>query len=417
MAYGQNMNAPMSGLMGLAAMKGRMGDNTLVHVNPMELKALNAMAGPGGLTQNPSTGLPEAFKIKDILPVLGAIAAPYAIPFMMGGAAAGTALTGLAGAAAAGGGAAAGTALAGGNREEILTSGLVTGLTAGALGGAGSGGAKGTVAGLEKGAGVTSTSALPSIAPAPITSASTEAAKTLAQQQAVTTAAPAAQGFLTDFATKSVGLPAGQALTEAGKNAALKTIGKQTLGSGLAAAATSPAMFDVPAPPKGVAPPTTVPSTQMTQTASAADIDRFIRQGGATPQFFSYSPVQIPAQFGGMTKKEGGSMGDGPATYMAQGGDASESGMFAGMVEAPEGDGMSDNVSFEVVGDPEIKQAMLSPDEYVMDAFTVAALGNGSSDAGAAKLDDFRKALREKVYGKEAQPKQVDGAKELSRLT
>ena len=70
MAYGQNMNAPMSGLMGLAAMKGRMGDNTLVHVNPMELKSLNAMAGPGGLTQNPTTGLPEAFKIKDILPVL-----------------------------------------------------------------------------------------------------------------------------------------------------------------------------------------------------------------------------------------------------------------------------------------------------------------------------------------------------------
>ena len=35
----------------------------------------------------------------------------------------------------------------------------------------------------------------------------------------------------------------------------------------------------------------------------------------------------------------------------------------------------------------------------------------------AEKLDEFRKALREKVYGKEAQPKQVDGAKELSRLT
>ena len=55
-------------------MKGRMGDNTLVHVNPMELKTLDALAGPGGLTQNPVTGLPEAFKIKDILPILGGIA-------------------------------------------------------------------------------------------------------------------------------------------------------------------------------------------------------------------------------------------------------------------------------------------------------------------------------------------------------
>lgn len=406
MAYGQNMNAPMSGLMGLAAMKGRMGDNTLVHVNPMELKTLNALAGPGGLTQNPVTGLPEAFKIKDLLPALLAVAAPFAVPVALGGAGLGAATTGLAGAAAAGAGAATGTALAGGNKEEILTSGLLTGLTAGVLGGAGSGGAKGAATGLEKGAGVTS--AIPSAAPVPITSASTQAAKTLAQEQALK--ATTTPGFLTDLATKSVGLPAGQALTEAGKSAALKTIGKQAVGSGLAAAATSPAMFDVPAGPKGVAPPTTVPRTEMTQTASKEDIDRYIRQGGATPQFFSYSPVQIPAQF----VAEGGSMGDAPATYMAQGGDT---GMFSGMVEAPEGDGMSDNVSFEVVGDPQIKQAMLSPDEYVMDAFTVAALGNGSSDAGAEKLDEFRKALREKVYGKEAQPKQVDGAKELSRLT
>jgi hypothetical protein len=74
MAYGQNMKAPMAGITGLAALKGRQGDNTLVHVNPMELKALDNMA-PGGLTRNPYTGLPEAFKLKDILPALGATAA------------------------------------------------------------------------------------------------------------------------------------------------------------------------------------------------------------------------------------------------------------------------------------------------------------------------------------------------------
>ena len=392
MAYGQNMNAPMSGLMGLAAMKGRMGDNTLVHVNPTELKTLNAMAGPGGLTQNPATGLPEAFKIKDLLPVLGAVALPFA-PMLMGGAA----LTGLAGAAAAGVGGAAGTALAGGNREEILTSGLTSGLTAGMLGGTGSAAKEAVTAGIKDetiAAGAEGIGqSLGSIAAAP-----SEVSKAIV--------AGVGEKGLTDVA-----------LTKGAQSVAEKAIGDQLIkraaGTGLAAAATSPAMFDVPAPPKGVAPPTTVPSTQMTQTASAADIDRFVRQGGATPQFFSYSPVQIPAQFGGMAA-EGGSMGDVPATYMAKGGDT---GMFSGMVEAPEGDGMSDNVSFEVVGDPEIKQAMLSPDEYVMDAFTVAALGNGSSDAGAEKLDDFRKALREKVYGKEAQPKQVDGAKELSQLT
>jgi hypothetical protein len=78
---------------------------------------------------------------------------------------------------------------------------------------------------------------------------------------------------------------------------------------------------------------------------------------------------------------------------------------------------MSDEVAFDVVGDPEVDTAMLSPDEYVMDAYTVAALGNGSSDAGAAKLDEFRKALREKVYGRKEQPNQINPQQELSKLS
>jgi len=392
MAYGQNMNAPMSGLMGLAAMKGRMGDNTLVHVNPMELKTLDALAGPGGLTQNPVTGLPEAFKIKDLLPVLLGVAAPFA-PLLMGG----SALTGLGAAAAAGAGSAAGTALAGGNREEILMSGLASGLTAGMMGGTGSA-AKEAVAGaakegtLKAGASGIGQS-LGNIAAVP-----GEVSKAIV--------AGVGEKGLTDTA-----------LTKGAQSIAEKAIGDQMIkrgvATGLAAAATNPAFYEMPNEQNKPFVPTTVPGVKTEQTASKEDIDKYIRQGGAVPTFFNYSPTQIPVTFGGMAA-EGGSMGDVPTTYVAQG---DNTGMFSGMVEAPEGDGMSDNVSFEVVGDPQIKQAMLSPDEYVMDAFTVAALGNGSSDAGAEKLDEFRKALREKVYGKEAQPKQVDGAKELSRLT
>ena len=128
------------------------------------------------------------------------------------------------------------------------------------------------------------------------------------------------------------------------------------------------------------------------QTASREDIDKYIRQGGVMPSFFNTGFVQA---------EEGGQIATAP--------------MFSGMVEG-KGDGMSDEVPFEVVGDPEIDTAMLSPDEYVMDAYTVAALGNGSSDAGAEKLDAFRKELRDKVYGKKEQPKEIDGAKELSKL-
>ena len=38
--------------------------------------------------------------------------------------------------------------------------------------------------------------------------------------------------------------------------------------------------------------------------------------------------------------------------------------------------------------------AVLSDGEYVMDAETVALLGDGSSKAGAAKLDQFRVSVR-----------------------
>ena len=47
------------------------------------------------------------------------------------------------------------------------------------------------------------------------------------------------------------------------------------------------------------------------------------------------------------------------------------------------GDGQSDDIP-----------AMLADGEYVFDADTVAALGNGSSDAGAAVLDKLRESIR-----------------------
>jgi hypothetical protein len=48
-----------------------------------------------------------------------------------------------------------------------------------------------------------------------------------------------------------------------------------------------------------------------------------------------------------------------------------------------QGDGQADKIP-----------AMLSDGEYVMDAESVSALGNGSSEAGAKRLDEFRMNLR-----------------------
>jgi hypothetical protein len=83
-----------------------------------------------------------------------------------------------------------------------------------------------------------------------------------------------------------------------------------------------------------------------------------------------------------------------PGGMMAQGGQAENGGGegehipefvtgATGHYVRGRGDGTSDEIP-----------AMLANNEYVFDADTVAALGNGSSDAGAAFLDKFREAVR-----------------------
>ena len=79
---------------------------------------------------------------------------------------------------------------------------------------------------------------------------------------------------------------------------------------------------------------------------------------------------------------------------------------FEGQVQGP-GDGQSDQVAFKVAGG-NVDGAMLSPDEYVLAADVVSAIGNGSSDAGAAKLDQFMKNVRQDAYGTTQQMKPFD---------
>lgn len=75
---------PMAGLSSALAMQGRMGDSTLVHMNPMEVEMLKTMSPDGSLSINPETGLPEAFKLKDLaafaLPIAASIAFPMLAP-------------------------------------------------------------------------------------------------------------------------------------------------------------------------------------------------------------------------------------------------------------------------------------------------------------------------------------------------
>ena len=94
---------------------------------------------------------------------------------------------------------------------------------------------------------------------------------------------------------------------------------------------------------------------------------------------------------------------------------AKEGGMvyggYSGMVPG-EGHGMQDNVYMPIVDRAEGQQVAtlaVSPDEYIVDAATVAALGNGSSDAGAKVLDETIKDIRQEAFGTTKQPNQING--------
>jgi len=89
---------------------------------------------------------------------------------------------------------------------------------------------------------------------------------------------------------------------------------------------------------------------------------------------------------------------------------------FEGQVYDDRGDGMSDDIDFKVEGDPVIKGAKLSADEYVLPADLVAMLGNGSSDAGAKKLDKFTKEMRTKAFGTTKQQRPINATKELKEI-
>ena len=444
MAYMINREAPQSGLANLLALRGRQGDTELVHMSKPEIAALQSM---GQMTVNPATGLPEAFKLKDILPTLATIGVGMATGGLsaLGTAAVagGTSLLvnkGDVGKAAmdalmAFGGAKLGSMMGGaelgkaGAEAGAQTAGQATGVGAdlsgqqgvSTLGGTslGSSVAQQSVGpkGLELLGGTTPTAAAPAGTsvfgtalppPAPIATPSplsTLSAELGGPKQLIPQAVE--QSYL-EGASK---------LTPFSQEAGIRT----ALDTGVPTAAYGTGMMDVPKTPEEdlgqrmeVAQGRTETKAALKPQYTEEDIkDAFIQDSSGVPinplKFFEYSAT--PAQFRMVPRNEGGSMGMEDATrYHGPG-------MASGMVRGSDnGDGMSDDLLFEVKGGGEIDKAALSKDEYIIDAFTVAALGNGSSDAGAKILDEFREEIRRKAYGNKKQPKQIDVNLEVARV-
>ncbi len=93
-------------------------------------------------------------------------------------------------------------------------------------------------------------------------------------------------------------------------------------------------------------------------------------------------------------------------------------GEFSGMVPG-EGHGMEDNVYMPIVEKghgSQVGTLAVSPSEYVVDSYTMAALGNGNADAGAKVMDRVVKSVRKKAYGDTEQPNEISGLQALKPM-
>jgi hypothetical protein len=135
----------LGGLAKVLASRGRGGDSLLVHMTPGEVGGLQALAlaHGGSLTVNPDTGLPEAGFLGDILPTLLGVGMNFILP------GSGLLVAGLVG---------GGTALATGDLGKGLMAGLGAfggaslgaGLFGSGVAGAGEAGASGLFGGLKE---------------------------------------------------------------------------------------------------------------------------------------------------------------------------------------------------------------------------------------------------------------------------
>ena len=105
-------------------------------------------------------------------------------------------------------------------------------------------------------------------------------------------------------------------------------------------------------------------------------------------------------------------------TARAEGGliNLAAGGEFSGMVPG-QGGGMDDNVFMPIKeGNKQVGTLAVSPTEYVVDSYTMAALGDGNPEEGAKVMDETIKQVRQKAFGNTKQPKEIDGLAALKPM-
>ena len=111
-----------------------------------------------------------------------------------------------------------------------------------------------------------------------------------------------------------------------------------------------------------------------------------------------------------MASNEQKAMQSGGLVGLAAGGE------FSGPVPG-DGHGMEDNVMMPIKeGEEQVATLAVSPTEYVVDSYTMAALGNGNPAEGAQVMDDVIENVREKAYGSDQQPNEINGLAALQPM-
>jgi hypothetical protein len=439
---------------------GRGGDKLILHVRPDELQGLASMLT---ITINPETGMPEAFlkglrravssvtkpirkvakskAFKTLAPIALAIAAPYAGAYLMGGSTVGLSaavkamsptmfggFTGL--------GSLAGNLLAGRSFGDSAKAGLISGFTAGTLRG---------VSNKMAGKTFMGDSPTPTIDPEGYQAAGmdivpTEGSPPVFEGQY---AVPREAKMLTDYsqAVKPIEEPLKSTVSNVIES---QTIEPRTLTGGLKEVGSAIAQDFNPMTKSGLMNiaskgltgdigASVVESQNMAEQAEQqaenelADMGYTFSGFGEQRVITDPSGVTLPAtltaqqilaralgggrlQFAERTAFEPVVAAQGGLIELAQGGE------FSGMVPG-QGGGMDDNVFMPIKeGREQVGTLAVSPTEYVVDSYTMAALGDGNPEEGARVMDKTIKQIRKKAFGTTEQPNEIDGLAALKPM-
>jgi hypothetical protein len=347
---------------------GRYGDDMVIHINSDEYEKLRSAWGEP--TINPDTGMPEFFLsglkgwLKEnpwVAPVASTLGSAVLGPV------AGSALGALGVPASYAG--LAGSALTGGAIGALTGGGLKGGLTGAALGATVSPYLGNWMAGtsLGQGLGLQNTQTIGSLFGSgnnPIGASSNGLRSEAAMEGAKKAGSSSILGGL--FGGNS---------GSGGSSVAPLLLGALALGSvagnkGAKGSTTTGPTATSQAPPGYGSHLKPVDFTRQNVSADMPEVDYYTY--GQRPQKAMFTNNQLP----GVTPyAEGGEVDADEALYG-----------HVGRIDHPSGmgsDGRADDIN-----------AVVSDGEYIFDAESVALLGNGSTDAGAAALDEMRKNLR-----------------------